>query len=115
LAAVRVAAVPEPVLGEGGEDVGDTFVVARAVNLTGGLLTADAAPSDTGVLFLPEPIYQRRPTGTVAAIGAISRTWMTTAKPSGQRRAPPPLPGPGRPAVVETSLGLRPASTRSRA
>jgi hypothetical protein len=55
---------------------------AEALDLTGDLLTADAAPCDSGVLFLPEPIYHRRPTGTVAAIGAI--TWTSMSAPSGR-------------------------------
>jgi len=55
---------------------------AVALDLTGDLLTADAAPCDGGVLFLPEPIYHRRPTGTVAAIGAI--TWTSMSAPSGR-------------------------------
>ena len=38
---------------------------AEALDLTGDLLTADVAPCDAGVLFLPEPIYHRRPTGAV--------------------------------------------------
>jgi hypothetical protein len=67
---------------------GDSFVLApamtaiiaaaaEALDLTGDLLTAEAAPSDTGVLFLPEPIHHRRPTGTVAAIGALTWTMVT--------------------------------------
>jgi len=72
---------------------GETFVLApamtaivaaaaEALDLTGDLLTADAAPCDGGVLFLPEPIYHRRPTGTVAGIGAI--TWTPCSAPSGR-------------------------------
>lgn len=67
---------------------GETFVLApamtaivaaaaEALDLTGDLLTADAAPCDGGVLFLPEPIYHRRPTGTVAGVGAITWTPMS--------------------------------------
>jgi hypothetical protein len=74
--------------------VGETFVLApamtaivaaaaEALDLTGDLLTADVAPTDHGVLFLPEPVYSRRPTGTLAAIGAI--TWATIS--SGNRRS----------------------------
>ena len=73
---------------------GDSFVLApamtaiiaaaaEALDLTGDLLTAEAAPCDTGVLFLPEPIYHRRPTGTVAAIGAL--TWTLATAHSGQQ------------------------------
>ena len=54
---------------------------AQALDLTGDLLTADAAPTSGGVLFLPEPIYHRSLTGQVSAIAAI--TWATTASPSG--------------------------------
>jgi hypothetical protein len=46
---------------------------ADALDLTGDRLPADAAPAELGVLFLPEPVYHRRPDGTVAGIGAI--TW----------------------------------------
>jgi hypothetical protein len=70
---------------------GDSFVLApamtaiiaaaaEALDLTGDLLTAEAAPCDTGVLFLPEPIYYRRPTGTVAAIGALTWTMVTATR-----------------------------------
>ncbi|MCW6004318.1 hypothetical protein K1W54_06945 [Micromonospora sp. CPCC 205371] len=73
---------------------GDSFVLApamtaivaaaaEALDLTGDLLTAEAAPCDTGVLFLPEPIYHRRPTGTVAAVGAL--TWTLATVHSGQQ------------------------------
>ena len=73
---------------------GDSFVLApamtaivaaaaEALDLTDDLLTAEAAPCDTGVLFLPEPIYHRRPTGTVAAIGAL--TWTLATVHSGQQ------------------------------
>ncbi|MEV0392148.1 hypothetical protein [Polymorphospora rubra] len=55
---------------------------AQALDLSGDLLTADAAPTDTGVLFLPEPIYHRDPAGQVSGIAAI--TWATVASPSGQ-------------------------------
>ena len=74
--------------------VGESFVLApamtaivaaagEALDLTGDLLTAEAAPCDHGVLFLPEPIYHRRPTGVVAAIGAI--TWASMSVTSGGR------------------------------
>ncbi|MEU9505330.1 hypothetical protein AB0D32_03475 [Micromonospora sp. NPDC048170] len=61
-----------------------TAVVAAAaevLDLTGDLLTADAAPTDGGVLFLPEPIYDRNLAGQVSAIAAI--TWATIASPRG--------------------------------
>jgi hypothetical protein len=56
---------------------------AEALDLTGDLLTAEAAPCETGVLFLPEPIYYRRPTGALAAIGAL--TWATLTAARGDR------------------------------
>jgi len=73
---------------------GDSFVLApamtaiiaaaaEALDLTGDLLTAEAAPCDSGVLFLPEPIYHRRPTGTLAAIGAL--TWAMVTADSGDQ------------------------------
>jgi len=46
---------------------------AQALDLTGEILTADAAPTDTGVLLLPEPVYQRDPTGRLHCLGAV--TW----------------------------------------
>lgn len=46
---------------------------AEALDLTGEVLPADLAPSDYGVLFLPEPLYRRRPDGQVTSVGAI--TW----------------------------------------
>ncbi|RNH98128.1 hypothetical protein EEZ25_27945 [Micromonospora aurantiaca] len=55
---------------------------AQALDLTGDLLTADAAPTDSGVLFLPEPIYHRNLIGQVSGIAAIS--WATIASPSGR-------------------------------
>jgi hypothetical protein len=73
---------------------GDSFVLApamtaivaaaaEALDLTGDLLTAESAPCDTGVLFLPEPIHHRRPTGTVAAVGAL--TWTRATAHSGEQ------------------------------
>ncbi|RLK24721.1 hypothetical protein DER29_2652 [Micromonospora sp. M71_S20] len=62
-----------------------TAVVAAAaesLDLTGDLLTADAAPTDGGVLFLPEPNHHRNLAGQVSAIAAI--TWATIASPSGR-------------------------------
>ncbi|MBF9134726.1 hypothetical protein I0C86_38220 [Plantactinospora sp. S1510] len=55
---------------------------AEALDLTGDLLTADAAPTDGGVLFLPEPIYHRNLGGQVSGIAAI--TWATISSPSGR-------------------------------
>ncbi|MFI6163064.1 hypothetical protein ACIA59_24320 [Micromonospora haikouensis] len=55
---------------------------AEALDLTGDLLTADAAPTDGGVLFLPEPIYHRNLNGRVSGIAAI--TWATVSSPSGR-------------------------------
>lgn len=55
---------------------------AEALDLTGDLLTADAAPADGGVLFLPEPIYHRNLNGQVSGIAAI--TWTTVSSPSGR-------------------------------
>ncbi|MFI7081834.1 hypothetical protein ACIBO1_31550 [Micromonospora sp. NPDC049903] len=55
---------------------------AAALDLTGDLLTADAAPTDRGVLFLPEPIYHRALSGQVSGIAAI--TWNTISSPTGR-------------------------------
>ncbi|TDC66899.1 hypothetical protein E1258_01285 [Micromonospora sp. KC207] len=55
---------------------------AEALDLTGDLLTADAAPTDAGVLYLPEPIYHRALTGQVSGIAAI--TWATITSPQGR-------------------------------
>jgi hypothetical protein len=46
---------------------------ASALDLTGEILTDDSAPDEHGVVFFPEPIYQRDPDGGVHAIGAL--TW----------------------------------------
>jgi hypothetical protein len=46
---------------------------AAALDLIGEVLPDDIAPCDAGVLFLPEPIYHRHPSGGVFSIGAI--TW----------------------------------------
>jgi hypothetical protein len=67
--------------------VGEVYVVApamtaivaaaaQALDLTGEILTPEAAPDEHGVLFLPEPIYQRGLGGRVVSIGAI--TWTHT-------------------------------------
>ena len=63
---------------------GESYVVAPAMtaivaaaasclDLTGEVLTDDIAPTDAGVLFFPEPVYQRDPDGRIHSIGAI--TW----------------------------------------
>jgi hypothetical protein len=69
-------------------ETGEPYVVApamtaivaaagQALDLTGEVLPNDIAPDDSGVLLLPEPIYQRDLTGVVTSIGAI--TWAKTA------------------------------------
>ncbi|MFG1952468.1 hypothetical protein [Micromonospora sp. NPDC048830] len=45
---------------------------AQALDLTGDIIGNDTAPSDAGVLFLPEPIYERGIQGHVTSIGAIA-------------------------------------------
>jgi hypothetical protein len=54
---------------------------ASALDLTGEVLTDQSAPDDHGVVFFPEPIYQRDPNGGVHAIGAL--TWTRVAQNSG--------------------------------
>ncbi|GAB3147135.1 hypothetical protein GCM10027290_29940 [Micromonospora sonneratiae] len=49
---------------------------ADALDLTGDVIPDDIAPSDSGVLFLPEPIYHRGPHGQVTSIGAVTRARM---------------------------------------
>ena len=46
---------------------------AAALDLTGETLTSDIAPTDHGVLLLPEPVYYRRPDGRVVGVAAL--TW----------------------------------------
>lgn len=46
---------------------------AEALDLAGDVVPEDIAPSDGGVLFLPEPIYHRGLRGRITSIGAI--TW----------------------------------------
>ncbi|MEV0453725.1 hypothetical protein [Catellatospora methionotrophica] len=46
---------------------------ADALDLTGEILPGDIAPSDHGVLFLPEPIYHRDARGILTPISVI--TW----------------------------------------
>jgi hypothetical protein len=56
---------------------------ADALDLTGEKLPAEDAPTDHGVLFLPEPVYQRRLNGSLTCLGAI--TWTTMrVRASGQ-------------------------------
>ncbi|MET7949029.1 hypothetical protein [Micromonospora sp. NPDC005324] len=73
--------------------IGEPFVVApamtaiiaaaaQALDLTDDLLTADTAPTDSGVLFLPEPIFIRSAAGTIRGIAAI--TWTTMITPAGR-------------------------------
>ncbi|RKF19137.1 hypothetical protein [Micromonospora globbae] len=45
---------------------------AQALDLSGDIVGNDVAPSDAGVLFLPEPIYERGIHGQVTSIGAIA-------------------------------------------
>lgn len=45
---------------------------AQALDLSGDIIGNDVAPSDAGVLFLPEPIYERRTDGRVTSLGAIA-------------------------------------------
>ncbi|GGJ89988.1 hypothetical protein GCM10010123_19770 [Pilimelia anulata] len=56
---------------------------ADALDLTGEVLPDDIAPSDFGVLFLPEPIYQRNPFGEVTSVGAV--TWARVTTPTNGR------------------------------
>jgi hypothetical protein len=50
---------------------------ADALDLTGDLLTADAAPCDGGVLFLPDPIWHHTHGGNLHSIAAITWTPLT--------------------------------------
>jgi hypothetical protein len=52
---------------------------ADALDLTGERLPADIAPTEHGVLFLPQPVYHRLPSGAVTGIGAI--TWARLRRP----------------------------------
>jgi hypothetical protein len=52
---------------------------AEALDLTGDLLTREAAPSDSGILFLPEPIFVRGHSGELTRLAAI--TWATISSP----------------------------------
>jgi hypothetical protein len=58
---------------------------AQALDLTGEILTADTAPTDTGVLLLPEPVYQRDPTGRFHSLGAV--TWHQFPPSPARRRS----------------------------
>jgi hypothetical protein len=54
---------------------------ADALDLTGETLHEQVAPADFGVLFLPDPIYARKPQGQLTGIAAI--TWARLSSPSG--------------------------------
>ena len=54
---------------------------ADALDLTGETLHEQVAPGDFGVLFLPDPIYTRKPHGQITGIAAI--TWARLSSPSG--------------------------------
>lgn len=92
---------------------------AAALDLTGDLLSADAAPCDTGVLFLPEPIYHRYPDGHLSAVGAI--TWIPITTSTHGRSwvicawAPPRQPGrPPFGAAVRGTRCAAPPAQRTR-
>ena len=51
---------------------------ADALDLTGERLPGDIAPTEHGVLFLPQPVYHRLPSGAVNGIGAITWARLTT-------------------------------------
>jgi hypothetical protein len=55
---------------------------AEALDLTGDLLTREAAPADSGILFLPEPIFVRGRSGDLVRFAAI--TWATISSPDGR-------------------------------
>src|SRR5262249_11252106 len=76
---------------------------AQALDLTGEQLPRDAAPTDTGVLFLPEPVYHRRGDGTLASIGAI--TWATYHTPA---------PGRSSWAICSWAAPTDPTATRAQ-
>lgn len=86
--------------------VGEPYVVApamtaiiaaaaEALDLTGEVVPRDVVPDDSGVLFLPEPIYHRNTRGEVCSIGAI--TWTLTSTGSG---------GPGRSFTARSSWAV---------
>ncbi len=54
---------------------------ADALDLSGETLHEQVAPADFGVLFLPDPIYTRKPHGQITGIAAI--TWARLSSPSG--------------------------------
>ena len=60
---------------------------AAALDLTGQVLPDDVAPDNGGVLFLPEPIYHRHPSGEVTSIGAVTCARTTTVT-TGRLRLP---------------------------
>ena len=51
---------------------------ADALDLTGERLPGAIAPTEHGVLFLPQPVYHRLPSGAVTGIGAITWARLTT-------------------------------------
>ena len=53
---------------------------ADALDLTGERLPGDIAPTAHGVLFLPQPVYHRLPSGAVTGIGAITWARLTTTR-----------------------------------
>jgi hypothetical protein len=55
---------------------------AQALDLTGEVITDQVAPSDWGVLFMPEPIYHRGLDGQLSALAAI--TWAPVSGPRGR-------------------------------
>jgi hypothetical protein len=60
---------------------------ASSLDLTDEVLTDDTAPDDHGIVFFPEPVYQRDPDGVLRGISAI--TWTRVAPlPSLRMRSP---------------------------
>jgi hypothetical protein len=89
-----------------------TAVVAAAadvLDLTGELVPGDAAPSDVGVLFLPEPIYHRRPGGSVSSLGAIAWTRYSGRFTGWAVFGWSPLNDPHDPSAARTRAQLAPA------
>ncbi|MCW6004316.1 hypothetical protein K1W54_06935 [Micromonospora sp. CPCC 205371] len=60
---------------------------ASSLDLSGEVLTDDTAPDDHGIVFFPEPVYQRDPDGGIHGISAI--TWTRVPPlPSLRMRSP---------------------------
>lgn len=81
---------------------------ADALDLTGETLHEEVAPSDFGVLFLPDPIYVRKSQGQVTGIAAI--TWARMSSPSGSAWAIAgwsALDDPDNPETVRLNATLR--------